>query len=291
MKTKVAIIAVILVIITILPIYVQADNVIETKTEILTEEVKAKVVESNSIEEVLEENKPTKKVQKVTVMILEGEYKDEEYEMEYVITEDIENITSNAELKDEEKIKVYVEEKEGEVTKVTYKETINQNYTLYIIGAMLITLLFIISRKRAVTIYLLTIILVGIVIIFSIKSGWNIILVSSIISFFITIILYISINKVHTETLIMIIRAIIGITIAGILTYLLFDIMKLESINIKITDKLVDIKSLICSVTILFSSGIYNAIMISAKYIFYSNNKPYKTKSDNIIEGQRSLKL
>ena len=291
MKTKVAIIAVILVIITILPIYVQADNVIETKTEILTEEVKAKVVESNSIEEVLEENKPTKKVQKVTVMILEGEYKDEEYEMEYVITEDIENITSNAELKDEEKIKVYVEEKEGEVTKVTYKETINQNYTLYVIGVMLITLLFIISRKRAIIIYLLTIVLVGIIIIFSIKSGWNIILVSSIVSFLITIILYISINKVHTETLIMIIRAIIGITIAGILTYLLFDIMKLESINIKITDKLVDIKSLICSVTILFSSGIYNAIMISAKYIFYSNNKPYKTKSDNIIEGQRSLKL
>jgi len=89
----------------------------------------------------------------------------------------------------------------------------------------------------------------------------------------------------------LIIKAIIGIAMSGVLIYILFDIMKLASINIKITNKLVNIKDLICSATILFSCGIYNAIAISGQYIFYANNKPYKRKSDNIIQGQRSLKL
>ena len=75
------------------------------------------------------------------------------------------------------------------------------------------------------------------------------------------------------------------------LDYILFDIMNLERISIRVTDKFVNIKELISSATILFSCGIYNAIAISGQYIFYANNKPYKTKSDNIIEGQRSLKL
>ena len=89
----------------------------------------------------------------------------------------------------------------------------------------------------------------------------------------------------------MILRTLIGIAISGVLIYILFDIMNLASINIKITEKLVNIKDLICSATILFSCGIYNAIAISGEYIFYATNRPYKTKSDNIIEGQRSLKL
>ena len=89
----------------------------------------------------------------------------------------------------------------------------------------------------------------------------------------------------------MILRAIFAIAVSGILIYLLFDLMHLESMNIKVTDKFVDIKSSICSATILFSQGIYNSIAISGQYIFYANNKKYKTKSDNIIEGQRSLKL
>ena len=61
----------------------------------------------------------------------------------------------------------------------------------------------------------------------------------------ITIILFISINKMNKETIIMIIKAILSIAISGILAYLLFDIMNLESINIKIVDRLVNIKELI----------------------------------------------
>lgn len=253
--------------------------------------VKAKIVENNGTEEIIKENEPTKKVQNVRVRILEGEYENEEYEMEYIITEDTENLTSNAELKEEQNIIVLLEENEGEVVELSYEDTVNLNYVLYVIGIILIILLLIISRKRAIIVYLMTIIIVGVVVILSLQNAWNLILVSSIISFLMTTILYVSINKVNRETLVMIIRAILGITISGILIYILFDIMHLQSLNIKITEKLVDIKSLICSATILFSCGIYNSIAISGQYIFYANNKTYKTKSDNIIEGQRSLKL
>lgn len=253
--------------------------------------VKAKVVENKETKEVEQENGITKKEQILEVRILEGEYEHEEYEMNFVISEDIKSITSNTQLQEDDIILVQIQEEAGEITSVSYIETININYNLYIIGAILLIILLIISRKRATIIYLITIILTGCIIIFSLQNGWNLILVSSILSILMTIILFISINRVTKETLIMIAKAIIGIAMSGVLIYILFDIMKLASINIKITDKLVNIKDLICSATILFSCGIYNAIAISGQYIFYSNNKPYKRKSDNIIEGQRSLKL
>lgn len=290
MKKYILIILTIILMITIaLPIY--AENEIETEVKTETINVKAKVVQDNGTEEIVTENEPTKKVQKVLVRILEGEYKNEDYEMKYLISKDIDSITNNAELNEDEKIIITIEEKAGEVINISYIETVEYNYTLYIIGIVLVILLFLISRKRAIIVYLTTIMLSGIVIIFSLQNGWNLIMVSSILSLVITIILYVSINKVNAETFLMILRAIFAIAVSGVLIYLLFDLMHLESMNIKVTDKFVDIKSLICSATILFSQGIYNSIAISGQYIFYANNKPYKTKSDNIIEGQRSLKL
>ena len=57
--------------------------------------VKAKVVENKGIEEIQKENESTKKVQNLKVRILEGEFENEEYEMQYIITEDTKDITSN----------------------------------------------------------------------------------------------------------------------------------------------------------------------------------------------------
>ena len=282
MKKYVSIMLVIFLILIIsLPVFAENEEII----------VKAKVVDSKGVEEIKKENEPTKKIQNVIVRILEGEYENEEYDMEYVITEDVENITSNIELKEDDNIKVAIEEKEGEIINVNHVELITFNYTLYIAAGILLIVLLIISRKRATLIYLLTIILTGAIIIFSLQNGWDLILISSILAALITLILFISIKGIGKETFIMILRALIGIAISGVLIYILFDIMNLASINIKVTEKLVNIKDLICSATILFSCGIYNAIAISGEYIFYATNKPYKTKSDNIIEGQRSLKL
>lgn len=275
------VIVIILLAIVILPVY--------ANTEVIN--VKAKIVENNGTEEINKDNEIIKKVQNLKVRILEGEFEDEEYEMQYVITENIQDITSNIELKENEKILVSLEEKEGQVIKINYIETIDLNYILYIAAVILIIILLLISRKRATLIYLTVIILTSSIIILSLKNNWNLILVSSVVSFFITVILFISINNINKETVIMIIRALLAIALSGILVFILFDIMNLESINIKVTDRLANIKDLISSATILFSCGTYNAIAISGQYIFYSNNRPYKIKSDNIIEGQRSLKL
>lgn len=283
MKKYLSKVLITIMILAIVPLHVYAEN------EVIN--IKAKVIENNGTEEIKKENEPTKKVQNLKVRILEGEFENEEYEMQYIITEDTQDITSKIELKEEEKILVALEEKEGEVTKIDYIETIDSSYILYVVAGILLIILLIISRKRATLIYLLAIILTSSIIIFSLQIGWNLIIVSSILSFLITAILFVSINKFNKETMIMIIRAVLGIAVSGILVYILFDIMNLESINIKVTDKFVNIKDLISSATILFSQGIYNSIAISGQYIFYANNKPYKTKSDNIIEGQRSLKL
>ena len=274
---------IILLIIAIISQIVYAQNEYST--------IKAKVIKNDGIEKVKQDDEIEKQIQKVTIRVLEGEYENEEYEMNYIISEDTQSITSNIELKENSNILVEIEEKDGEITNINYKETINQSYILYTIGAILIILLLILSRKRATIIYLITILLVSYIFVFSMQQGWNLILIASILSLAITIAMFISLNGMKIESIGMILKAVLGISISGILMYLLFDIMGLNDINVKITESLVNIKDLICSITMLFACGIYNSITISAQYIFYANNKKYKTKSDNIIEGQRSLKL
>lgn len=253
--------------------------------------IKAKVIKNDVIEKVKQDEGTEKQIQKVTIRVLEGEYKNEEYEMNYIISEDTNSIASNTELKENSNILVEIEEKDGEIVNINYKETTNQNYTLYIIGAILILLLLILSRKRAIIVYLVIILSVSYIFVFGMQQGWNLILIASVLSLVITIALFISTNGIKIKAIVMILKAILGTAISGILMYLLFDFMGLNDMNVKITESLVNIKDLICSATMLFACGIYNVIAISEQYIFNANKKPYKIKSDNIIEGQRSLKL
>lgn len=262
---------------------------INAETE--TVSVKAKVIVDNGVKELAEEKEHTKKIQNIVVRILEGEYENEEYDVQYILSENIEGNTSNIELKKNDNILVSLEEKEGEITNIRYINTINSNVKIYIIGVVLLTTLLIISRKRAIIVYVITILLIGTITIFSLKNGWNLIVVSCLLSLIITIILFISINSINIKTLYMIVKVIMGTALSGILIYLLFDIFNLNNINIKISEKFIDIKELVVSSAILLGSVIYSAIIVSIQYMSYTTNKLYKTKSDNIIDGQRSLKL
>lgn len=286
MKTKLVVTVAIflMLIVCIIPVY--AENEYEA--------VEAKVVEVGETQEIEQENGITKKEQKIEVRILEGEYENEEYEMNYVISEDINDVTSNVELKEDDTILVSIEEKEGEVTKVNYKENITQNYMLYIILAVLIIAVLVIGKTKVIKpiiVYLAAIIFICYIFVFAIQNGWNLILISSIISAVITVIVAIKVNGVDKKAGAMIICSIVGCTIAGILMYLLFDIMNFNNINIKMADGFVNVKELFCSVSILFGGILSNIIILSSFNMFMFLNKPYKTKSDNIIEGQRSLKL
>lgn len=89
----------------------------------------------------------------------------------------------------------------------------------------------------------------------------------------------------------MVLCAILGIAISGIIMYLLFDMLGLTDTNVKIAKHFTNMKELICAMTILSSCGICSVIILFTQNLLEVINRPYKTKSDNIIEGQRSLKL
>ena len=89
----------------------------------------------------------------------------------------------------------------------------------------------------------------------------------------------------------MIILSILGSTIACVVMNLLFDIINLTNVNIKITENIINIKRMFCSISIFIGNMLSNIIILSTIYVSSIKNTAYKTKSDNIIEGQRSLKL
>ena len=285
MKTRVVvIIAIILMIISsIIPVYAEDYTSVE-----------AKVIENKGVQEVEQENGITKKEQITEIRILEGEFEHEEYEMTYVISEDINSISSNTELKKDDIILVSIEEKDGEIVGVSYRETVNQNYYLYVILVALIVLAIVIARKNAIKpliAFILTILAIAGVFIFSVYQKWNLILMGSAVSLVVTVFIAVKVNGINKKTGLMIACSIVATAIAGIIAYILFDILKLTNINIKISETFISIKQLFVTTTILFGGVLADIIVLSSLNIFNFLNKPYKRKSDNIIEGQRSLKL
>lgn len=285
MSKKIIFIVIILtIVLNIIPVYAK-----ETYNSI-----EAKVIENKGIKEIEQENGITKKEQSTQIRILEGEYEHEEYNMTYVISEDIEGIISNIELKENDLILVDVEEKDGEITSVTYKETINKNYYLYAIFGALIILAIVIAKKNAIkplVAFVLTMLAIFAVFLLSVQYNWNIILIASIVSLVVTIFIAIKVNGINKKTCVMIACSVVGTAIAGIMAYMLFDFIHGFDVNIKIIKSFINIKEIFVTSTILFGGVLANIIVLSSLNIFSFLNKPYKTKSDNIIEGQRSLKL
>ncbi len=285
MKTRIAIITMIIIILAgFIPVYADENY----------ESVKAKVVENKGIQEVELENGNIQKEQLVEVRILEGEYEHEEHEMKYIISEDIEGTAVNVELKEKDIILIAIEEQDGEITSVSYKATNNQNYGLYAILGVLVILALVIARKNAIKpliVFMLTICLVIGGVALALWQNWSIILIFSVISLFITTVISVKVNGIDKKTLTMIACSAVGTAISGILIYVLFDIMKLTNINIKFAGSCINIKELFVTSAILFGGVLSNIIVLSSLNMFTFLNKPYKRKSDNIIEGQRSLKL
>lgn len=286
MRTKIVVmVAIILIAIScIIPVYAQEDY----------NSVKAKVIENKGIQDVEQENGITKKEQKLEIRILEGEYEHEEHEMTYIILKDKESAISNVELKEDDIILVSIEEKDGEVISVYFKEKINYNYELYAILAGLIILAIVIARKNAIkplVSFIFSILVIAGVFLLAISQKWNLILIGSAVSLVVTMFIAIKVNGINKKTWLMIACSVVGKAIAGIIAYMLFDILKLTNVNMKIAETFINIKDLFVASTILFGGVLSNIIVLSSLNIFNFLNKPYKTKSDNIIEGQRSLKL
>lgn len=272
------------IVLSLMPVYAQEDY----------NKIEAKVIEDNGIQNVEQENGIIKKEQSTQIRILEGEYEHEEYPMTYVISEDVDGIISNTELKENDVVLVSVEEKDGEVTNITYRETVKKNYYLYAALIVLVILAVLIARKNAVkplVSFMLTILAIFGAFLLALNYKLNIILIGSIASLIITIFIAIKVNGINKKTIVMVACSIVGTAVAGIMSYILFDFANLTNVNIKISQTYINIKEIFVTATILFGGTLANIIVLSSLNMFNFLNKPYKTKSDNIIEGQRSLKL
>lgn len=272
------------IVLSLMPVYAQEDY----------NKIEAKVIEDKGVQNVEQEDGTTKKEQSTQIRILEGEYEHEEYPMTYVISEDVDGIISNTELKENDVVLVSVEEKDGEISNITYRETVKKNYYLYAALIVLVILAVLIARKNAVkplVSFMLTILAIFGAFLLALNYKLNIILIGSIASLIITIFIAIKVNGINKKTIVMVACSIVGTAVAGIMSYILFDIANLTNVNIKISQTYINIKEIFVTATILFGGTLANIIVLSSLNMFNFLNKPYKTKSDNIIEGQRSLKL
>lgn len=263
-KLVIAILMALIVLTGIVQVYAQTEY----------ESVKAQVVEDKGTQEVKQEDGTTKKTQSTEVRILEGEYENEEYEMEYVLTDDVESVNAKPDLKENDSVIVNIQEKDGEISSIQVQDIVRHNYIIYM-GIIFLVLILIIGRKKAIRpilIFLIIVATVYFIFITNIQEGANIILMSVITSFIITLATSVIINGFNKKMLMVVICAIIEIGISGIFVYVLFDILKLsgEMMNVEISNISINIKSLVCSGAIITCSGV--CTMLAGLIINYLEN-------------------
>lgn len=223
--------------------------------------IKAKVVKLDKIEDVTqdEEASTTKRIQKVTINILEGEYENEEYELDYTISENINNKNSKAQLKDNQVIFVTIESNDGEISNVKVIESSKQNYFIYmIIFSCLLILL--IGKKKAIKPLILFSFLVLYIFLYviSVKNNSNIIFITFVFSTLINITITISMNGFSSKTISSMFSCLVGSFLSGIIIFTLYNVTGLNGniMNVEIGNVAIGLKELIASGAILTSTGI-----------------------------------
>ena len=205
------------------------------------------------------EGKGTKRIQKVTINILEGEYENEEYELDYTISENINNKNSKAQLKDNQVIFVTIESNDGEISNVKVIESSKQNYFIYmIIFSCLLILL--IGKKKAIKPLILFSFLVLYIFLYviSVKNNSNIIFITFVFSTLINITITISMNGFSSKTISSMFSCLVGSFLSGIIIFTLYNVTGLNGniMNVEIGNVAIGLKELIASGAILTSTGI-----------------------------------
>lgn len=223
--------------------------------------IKAKVVKLDKIEDVAqdEEASTTKRIQKVTIKILEGEYENEEYELDYTISENINNKNSKAQLKDNQVIFVTIESNDGEIGNVKVIESSKQNYFIYMIVFSCL-LILLIGKKKAIKPLILFSFLVLHVFLYviSVKNNSNIIFMTFVFSTLINITITISMNGFSSKTISSMFSCLVGSFLSGIIIFTLYNVTGLNGniMNVEIGNVSIGLKELIASGAILTSTGI-----------------------------------
>ena len=223
--------------------------------------IKAKVVKLDKIEDVTqdEEASTTKRIQKVTIKILEGEYENEEYELDYTISENINNKNSKAQLKDNQVIFVTIESNDGEISNVKVIESSKQNYFIYMIVFSCLLILLIGKKKAIKPIVLFSFLILYVFLyVISVKNNSNIIFMTFVFSTLINITITISMNGFSSKTISSMFSCLVGSFLSGIIIFTLYNVTGLNGniMNVEIGNVAIGLKELIASGAILTSTGI-----------------------------------
>ncbi len=223
--------------------------------------IKAKVVKLDKIEDVTqdEEASTTKRIQKVTINILEGEYENEEYELDYTISENINNKNSKAQLKDNQVIFVTIESNDGEISNVKVIESSKQNYFIYMIVFSCLLILLIGKKKAIKPIVLFSFLILYVFLyVISVKNNSNIIFMTFVFSALINITISISMNGFSSKTISSMFSCLVGSFLSGIIIFTLYNVTGLNGniMNVEIGNVSIGLKELIASGAILTSTGI-----------------------------------
>lgn len=243
--------------------------------------VKAKIVVVYGTEEVTEENE-TKKVQKVSVKILEGNYEEEEYDAKYYI-----DSKTKHELKKGTEVYAKISQNDGEISDVTIQEIIRQNYIIYF-TAILLFLMIIAFKKNSMKIILsiiFSVLITKFLIVDQITLGNNSIIISIMATILIILFNAIINNGINRKSLIVIISSTVGTLIAGILMKIFSDISIFENnitniLNIQ-TNSNINYNRLMISSVIVASIGLSFDI---------SNNIVKKLIDKESIEIKKEIK-
>ena len=226
------------------------------KIEIRAEEqtVRAEVIVVYGTEEIKEE---AKKLQTLSVKILEGNYEAEEYDAEFYI-----NTNNPYELKKGNHVYVNINEEDGEIIKVTVQSLIRESY-LICFAILFFILGLIVFGIKCIKIFIsltISMLIIWFLIIKNIYLGTNSLIIGLIASVILILINTLIINGINRKSLIIVLGSILGVAITGITVKFLGNTAMLtnnlqESINIQ-TNSNINYQNLILASSIIISIGL-----------------------------------
>lgn len=170
------------------------------------------------------------KVQEVTVQITEGEYEDEEFTTNYVLSYDIEGKILAYELEEGDKVSVQISEDfEGNIS-VTVMDVVRANYIIVLFLLFLLSVILVGGRSgiKAILGLLLTIFLIYLIMIKGIFKGDNAIVISVFSSMLIIIGTFIIIgNGINKKILTAALGTLGGVLSAGIVALIFNHLAKM----------------------------------------------------------------
>ena len=236
-KISICIICFLLILILATNIYADEEVVQNTQenqeavenNEVINLEVEAKVIEVGDVKQI-QTGSITDTVQEVTVKILQGAHKGEEYTTNYVLSYDIEGKILAYELEKNDVVWVTLTENSDGTVGITVENIVRQNYILLMVLVFFISIILIGGKKgiQAIIGLIVTILAVYFILVKSIYAGRSPMIMSIITSAIIIISTLIIIGGLNKKVLTAAIGTLGGVIIAGVFSVIFGYLTKLS---------------------------------------------------------------